>query len=169
MKNLKFLSLATVICIILANPISLEAVDIDDLSSHFDNAIAANDLNEISDLIGEASHIEGGVNAVHKAGSPKTPLFEAVKKDKREIIRLLIEAGADFNQQIGPVRISPLHLAATHHKSDAVRALIEYGGDELNLEITNARGTTPLQWARANAPEIAQILQDEIARRNEAA
>jgi uncharacterized protein len=65
----------------------------------------------------------------HKfAGPGNSPLSAAVYQDRREVVRLLIERGADVNQGDN-AGFTPLHLAATLGYSEVARVLLDAGAD----------------------------------------
>ena len=65
----------------------------------------------------------GGVNVVNNLN--KIPLFEAINENNFEIVKLLIEHGADVNK-MDDAGVSPLYLA-----------LLSFNGDENRKEILN--------------------------------
>jgi ankyrin repeat protein len=92
------------------------------------------------------------VTAVDKYG--ETPLHYAAAKGYGEIVRLLLEAGANVN---GSEREeTPLHIAAEYGAIDAARVLVAAGA---NLNPINENGFTPLQLAidKGHA-EVAEVL-----------
>ena len=64
----------------------------------------------------------------------------AIREEKDEAARALIEAGADVNLG-GGILGSPTHLAVVHLKLDIVKDLIERGAD---LNQSDSEGNTPL-------------------------
>jgi ankyrin repeat protein len=70
-----------------------------------------------------------------KATHPKQPhagwtaLHEAAKRGHLEIVRLLLQHGAEPNAREAGDNTYPLHWAAAHGHIDIVRALLEVGGD----------------------------------------
>lgn len=78
----------------------------------------------------------------------QTPLFSAVRAGKMDIIRAVLERGADINTQ-NVYGDTPLHLAARGDgrgapNADLLKALIEAGA---NPNLANARGDLPLHLA----------------------
>jgi ankyrin repeat protein len=74
-----------------------------------------------------------------------TPLATAAEAGDEEIARLLLDRGADVNQQGSPQRRITALMVATYHKQESmVRLLIELGAD-VNLQ--DANGHTPLHIA----------------------
>ncbi|MCJ1341310.1 Ankyrin-2 [Bachmanniomyces sp. S44760] len=61
-----------------------------------------------------------------------------------QIIKLLLEHGAEIEEKCGPTAYRPLHLAASNNYLEAVRFLVSKGAD---VRATNGAGKTPLQLA----------------------
>jgi uncharacterized protein len=65
----------------------------------------------------------------HKfAGPGNSPLSAAVYQDRREVVRLLTERGADVNQGDN-AGFTPLHLAVANGRPESARMLLEAGAD----------------------------------------
>jgi ankyrin repeat protein len=88
--------------------------------------------------------IEIGVN-LNSPGSRfgGTALHAAVIRHHTDVVKLLLEAGADSNQGDNN-RATPLHTAAGHGKEDLVGLLLEYGADK---EAMDEIGETAYDWA----------------------
>jgi hypothetical protein len=83
------------------------------------------------------------------------PLIIAAKKKNPEILRLLIEKGADLEGR-DPNETSPLAAAATAGQEENVEILIAAGAD---LNCRDSNGLTPLAWASLQGfPKIVEIL-----------
>ena len=68
-----------------------------------------------------------------------TPLHEAAKHGSTDVIRVLIERGADINV-LAENGDTPLHLAVTWEKTSAVKVLLELGAD---IQKKDQSGYTP--------------------------
>lgn len=86
-----------------------------------------------------------------------TPLYSAVSNNKKEIVQMLLEAGADPNQK-SKGRFSPLISAFDKYRPnlEIIKLLFEHGADP---NIQDSDGTTPLHIAVMNDnPEITELL-----------
>ena len=85
-----------------------------------------------------------------------TPLGPAVGRRNIELIRLLLEHGANPNSAMG--RQTVLHLAAEKGCFDCVKALVEAGAD-VNAQTSDSQYRTPLHLAkRRGFQEVADYL-----------
>ena len=69
-----------------------------------------------------------------------TPLYQAVLKNNKQIIQLLLDRGADINEISGYE--APIHAAARNGFTDALGVLLE--NNKLNINLQDDRGNTPL-------------------------
>ncbi len=84
------------------------------------------------------------------------PLFDAIYWSDPEIVRLLVEAGADVNAAEGSGGNTPLHEAVAQGNGEIVKILVAAGAD-VNAE--GFMGHTPLTLAaEEGATEIMRIL-----------
>jgi ankyrin repeat protein len=101
--------------------------------------------------------VEAGapLDAVAPAFGAVQPLHSAAAGGKVEIVRLLLEHGADPNAtQAGGT--TPLHTAARHGSRDMVEALLAH---DASPGAENDEGATPAEMARAEGhAEIASLL-----------
>ncbi len=73
----------------------------------------------------------------------KTPLFFTVVQRQEEVLRWLVEQGADVNHQ-DATGLTAMHAAARWDRGDMIRVLHELGG---KLDARDAFGGTPLHAA----------------------
>jgi hypothetical protein len=94
-----------------------------------------------------------------------TPLYhvanECALPEGPEIVRALVEAGADVNDRGGVTRATALHMAARRGYMDTARALIDCGAA---VDARDRSGCTPLQRAvNCRKHQVAQLLADYAA------
>lgn len=120
------------------------------------SAIASNLPDEVRRIVTEDP-------AVLTAGQShnenyQLPLHFAAKRNRPEIIRLLVELGADKNAR-DPSGVTPLHLAAGHGHADAVRTLLSLGADATIRDTEH--DSDPIGWAEFfEKPETVEILKE---------
>ena len=94
----------------------------------------------------------------------EAPLTRAVTNGQEEIVRLLLEAGADakWRDDDNPTSIyTALHSAAFNGHGEVVRILLEFGAD---MEAVKAYGVRPLHLAAWGGHlAVAQLLLDSGA------
>ncbi|GAA0370099.1 hypothetical protein GCM10009530_20250 [Microbispora corallina] len=114
-------------------------------------AIAGGDLSRVAALL----HPDTALNPAQ--GS--TPLYRAAMRGDQEIVRLLLEYGADPDQPSGGDEEGlPLCAAACWNHAETVQALLDGGADP---DAREAGGWTALLWAAANGNlASADILLD---------
>ncbi len=89
----------------------------------------------------------------------RTPLYEASKRGRLDVVKLLIERGAAINTKESEIGFTPLHIASERKHSDIVRYLID---KEAVVDARNDSDQTPL-WQAAwqtwhQDSEVAEIL-----------
>jgi ankyrin repeat protein len=84
-------------------------------------AVEHDDVDRVRALIAE------GVNVSALEPNGDAPLVMAAYKGHTEIVRLLLEAGADVTAVDPGMRATALHAAAYAGRTDAARLLIEHG------------------------------------------
>jgi len=81
-----------------------------------------------------------------------TPIGIATALGRLEIVKLLINAGAELNNNLEP----PLHIAAKKGQLDLIKVLLEGGGSP---KLANKYGKKPTQIAlESNQPKVAEFI-----------
>jgi ankyrin repeat protein len=107
---------------------------------------------EIAEMLLDAG---AGINARnrHKEFGPgNSPLSAAVYQDRRDVVGLLIERGADVNQG-DDANWRPLHLAVANGRLETARMLLEAGAST-NVRTEDAPG---LKWARKTPLDLLSV------------
>lgn len=71
-----------------------------------------------------------------------------------DMVRLLLDAGADPNGEVGPGLYPPLHQAATAKGTELVQLLLQAGADPRR----RFEGRPPSEYA-LNDPEVKRLLE----------
>lgn len=102
---------------------------------------------EISDMLLGAGADINARNRHKFAGPGNSPLSAATYQQRLDVVKLLIERGADVNQGDN-AGFTPLHLAAALGYPEVARVLLEAGADPNALTSESAgaryRGKTPI-------------------------
>ena len=84
-----------------------------------------------------------------------TPLYEAVSCGHKDVVEILLGAGADPNKLAHYDNIDPLHIASAHGNPDMVQLLLHSGADP-NI-VNDRNGWTPLHYSiRFAAGEVIE-------------
>lgn len=111
---------------------------------------------EVGDVGRIQRFLSQGVSASEPDPVGLQPLAYASNKGRIEVMRILIEHGADPNAQ-GHQKLAPLHGAAFHGSLEAIQFLVDRGAD---VNIRTSAEFTPLRIARLrNQSEAAALLE----------
>jgi len=102
-------------------------------------ASASNDLLRATDVARVKQLIAQGANVNAHDEHGRTALMSAVRKGHREIVRMLLDAGADPNLQTS-YGATALSMASGHHP-DIVRMLLDAGAD-----VDKGKGLVQAAW-----------------------
>lgn len=122
-------------------------------------AIVKNDAAEVKRLLARGIKPDFDFNEAYRGRSGESPLTMALHRNRVEIVRLLLEAGADPNRRDGFGKL-PIHRAS----SDAALALLtQHGADAAAADRAVLAGPPPAQalWNlidRADDAEAAKLL-----------
>ena len=92
------------------------------------------------------------------SGNGFTALHYATLFNRTDVIKRLVDEGADVNRQTRYGNETPLHFAARKNNTEAVRLLLDNGAD-INLE--NGSYKTPLDEARKESEVERLLLQHQ--------
>ncbi len=95
----------------------------------------------------------GGVNVDKRDESGNTPLIYACMKNARDLVKMLLEAGADANLSNVATRY-PIHYAAETGNADIISQLVGAGAD---VNCTDKEGVTPLMLLARNGKTDAAL------------
>jgi uncharacterized protein len=108
--------------------------------------------SEIAAVLLDAGADINARNRHKEFGPGNSPLSAAVYQDRRDVVRLLIERGADLNQGDN-AGWRPLHLAAANGHLVTARMLLEAGAST-NVRTEESVG---LRWARKTPLELLAV------------
>ncbi len=97
--------------------------------------------------------------AIHRTGANNMlPIHLAANNGHSEVIKLLLQAGADVNAPHEKVQATPLQYAASAGRLDAVRVLLAANA---KVNAVDNQGRTPLMWAasKGQVAAIQELLQ----------
>ena len=104
------------------------------------NQIRAGNIGLVRRILGFA---DGQVNSPNSLGF--YPIHTAVHKNYTDIVKMLINNGADVNCKVeNNYGATPLHIAIKKGSCSMVTLLVDNGA---NVTLTNTEGKTPLEWA----------------------
>lgn len=119
-------------------------------------AVGSGDVEQVRQVLAESP---GLINQQHSRGN-LAPLHEAVDDGHTEIVQVLIDAGADLNNQRFDGR-TPLHMAVSRGSIDIVKALLAAGA---YIDPVDYDYITPLHIAVSlGHTEIVELLLREGA------
>lgn len=75
-----------------------------------------------------------------------TPLFIAVQEGQRDVVALLLEKGADVNEQARIGGVTLLHIAAYRGDQELITLLLQHGA---NKHARMTSGERPVDFAQA--------------------
>lgn len=102
-------------------------------------------------------HKGAAVNLPSKNKFRVRPIHSAVSAEQEELVRILLQCGADANAR-QPKEITPLHQAAHNGNFGIAKLLLKYGA---NPDAETEEGKTPTQYAQeSNAPHVVQLIQE---------
>jgi ankyrin repeat protein len=115
----------------------------------FFEAVARADIGTVRAAIKEAP---SRIDSTDRGG--RTALMYAALEGKADIVRLLLEGGADPNAQ-DQDNWTPLHFAAQSYDALVASILLEFGA---TLDVRNKYGNTPLFIAVVNSRGSGELI-----------
>ncbi len=113
-------------------------------------ALRDDDVVLVKSLVGKT------VNLVNAASTTETALTYSIKRSTVEMVKTLLDLGANPNQAQPVSQFTPLMVAAKHQNTEAVQLLLEHNA---NVNITGTFGRNPLHVAALHdSLEVAHIL-----------
>lgn len=101
------------------------------------------------DMTNIKTSIDAGANVNYVTRQGYTPLYESVGTGNQQIIKILLDAGADINVPGDEYNGPPLIWAATKGDVNTMKLLLEKGGD-INIKHEKDTGGTALHKASEN-------------------
>ena len=118
----------------------------------FDSTVSSIEIDRFIDAAGEGD--VSTVNELLEEGVPvdcsydrtydRTALFYAALNNRTDVIRLLLQNGANANNRDLDGN-TPVHHAAMYNSTEAIAVLMEY---EASIDIKNNKGEKPIDVAR---------------------
>ena len=108
-----------------------------------------------NNIQGIRSAINSGYDINQYGPNGKTPLHHASALGYLEIVKLLIQNGADLNLETVPRGSTPLHLAVNGQFPQVVSYLLQQGA---NVNAVDSSGKTPIFYAIGSDPEDLNIV-----------
>ncbi|SBU98247.1 FOG: Ankyrin repeat [Streptomyces sp. Ncost-T6T-1] len=133
-------------------------------------AAKAGDLGEVERLIAAGAPVEERMPVVGTFDDDYTPLGMASREGHVDIVRVLLDAGADPGREVGLMRGTPVHEAGYWGHADVLRALTEHAvrteGPTVDLDAQGAyNGLTALHDAVWHGHlDAARVLMDAGSR-----
>ncbi|GAF47501.1 ankyrin repeat domain-containing protein [Rhodococcus wratislaviensis] len=91
-------------------------------------AITAGDIGDVQQRIASGARVNERVPVVGAADDDYTPLGIAAREGRADIVRVLLDAGADPRRVIGLMKGTPVHEASYFGHADVLQALTEISG-----------------------------------------
>lgn len=105
------------------------------------------------DAVKIAEMIAGGMDVNIRDKYEWTPLIQAARYSKTEIIKLLLSKGADLNAQ-SKQGVTALHIAASQSHLEIVKILLEYGASVADIRITPDRDFPTASQKKVNNTKV---------------
>ncbi len=118
-------------------------------------AIGNSDLSKVRGLVAQGANIDTN----DKNGN--TPLYSAAEIGDLNLVKLLLDNGANIEAKNGEYQATPLHGAVENYRLDVVKLLLNCGA---NVNAEDKGNWTPLHYAAdTNSLDIVKVLVDAHA------
>ena len=98
------------------------------------------------------------VDIIHDSWLDRTALMFAAQYNRTDVIRLLLQNGADVNRR-NLSGNTAVHWAAGWNKPEAIALLVKHGA---SINIKNNVGDKPIDDARENKSEAAVLILEQL-------
>jgi len=133
------------------------------LSVQLCDAVRESDVARVEELLSEGADPCAAVclvrtgDGVTSSSVRTTPLRHAVRLGRKDMVEMMLDAGADMSGGLGPDDRSMLHVAVKYGHAEIVELLLRKGA---RLHVgPDAQGWTPLH--SAGSPDVAAVLLDK--------
>eukprot|EP01071_Lankesteria_metandrocarpae_P003707 Lankesteria_metandrocarpae@DN3125_c0_g1_i1.p1 len=127
-----------------------------DKFSSFSGACYNGNVDKMKDILKKEKDKAKIMNTVNEDGM--TPLLRAAQRSSPDVIKLLIENGADVRLASKKTGETPLHIAAFHRNKGVVEVLLETEAKK-DVNVQDQHGYTPLLVAvNRGASDVTSML-----------
>ena len=145
--------------------LTVSSVEIDyDLVERFHVAADDGDVSLVESMLQEGVPVDcvyGGGTTLDETLDNRfdeTALIRAAAFNRTDVIRLLLQKGADVNKR-DRFGNTPVHWAALNNSTEAIAMLIEHGA---SINITNDEGDKPIDLAHRYGSEAAVRMLEQL-------
>ncbi len=126
-------------------------------------AIKNGDKQKVKDVLENGVDVDNKIDGEISAIYDDTPLTLAISKGHTEIVKLLLEYGADADYRTSEYYDTPLMLAARKGRTEIVKLLLEYGADINESKLLNSGKSALIVAADYGFTDIVEILLENGA------
>jgi len=130
-----------------------------ELVNELPSAIENGDKQKVKDLLENGVGVDSKISTLYD----DTPLTLAISKGHTEIVKLLLEYGADADYRTSEYDDTPLMLAARKGYTEIIKLLLEYGADINESKLLNSGKSALIVAADYGFTDIVEILLENGA------